>query len=1069
MHKQTHFIAPRRLVWGLLATSLLALSGLGCSGDAGLLPATDDAGAGAEQNTSPDGAAQIVQIAPQGAPLGAACHTAEECESAFCAPSAMGGLCSTPCGAEGCQPGWFCEPSPWLEETEGFCLPAHTLGCRACSEDAECGSDAGRCVAVGGGAQTYCASTCQDGLPCPSGYGCGQLETDGEWLCLPDAGRCVCTGNDEGLARQCASTNDHGTCLGVEVCAGPDGWTSCDAPEPAAEACNGADDNCNGLIDEGYPDTDQDSLKDCVDDDDDGDGIADADDNCPLTPNPGQEDSGGDPAGDACDAASVCGDGVCGADETDCPADCPPPLDDAGSSTSDASSDAGPPAQEDAAADVGPSPDTGGVDAADDGDAEAPSDDTLLSDAEGPVGDTSAVGEDAEGPVDDASLSDVDEATVDTSLPDEDAGEPIDDTSTPEEDTEAPADDTAEPESDVEEPEPFEPFDPIALPYTEDFDAAVSFAEVGWTQWSAAEDNGLWILSLAGDLGEDSHPRFIHDGFATATQHQLISPPLNAEGAAFVTLRFEQAVVAGKSAGGVTLRVLASPDGQAPWSEAWSQALDADAPPHGSVVVDMSGALAGMSSAAIAFEVEASDAEAFIYWDIDTVEVLAAAAPTIAPVSDVTLLAGELFEFGVSVEDADTAAETLSWSLVGAPDFVTLTVDGLGIPTVRVAPDIGDAGTFEVTVQVTDGLFTDAADFTVVVEAVEVPEVGSLTYLVIRDAAGGAGDPVGSKTLELDQSLALFAAGYDSDMVYLEDVSVLWSVTGTLDALQGLDGPQASATFTALTPGSSGTIRVDHLNSSVAGDETGLISVPFPEGGPFSDATSTVHTSQSVIEADGIDSATVVVTLRDAYGTLLTTDHAVSLQTTAGELLGEVVHQPNGTWTQTLRASDVAGLATISANVDGTPLSDDAVVEMIDVENTMDSGTFTIDCTNSSDYTGETVVVDGATLVIDVTDCAPLDLNHLIVNSGTVTHSAAADGQSRGLNLRADSIFVDTGATITGSGKGYPSKTWWNWQSRELANTMAGSHGGFGARGNAPNSEYSVNPVYGNLYAPQTM
>ena len=70
----------------------------------------------------------------------------------------------------------------------------------------------------------------------------------------------------------------------------------------AVESCDGEDNDCDGQVDEGFPDADQDGLPDCWDDDKDGDGVVDAADNCPGTANGGQEDLDGDGLGDACDA-----------------------------------------------------------------------------------------------------------------------------------------------------------------------------------------------------------------------------------------------------------------------------------------------------------------------------------------------------------------------------------------------------------------------------------------------------------------------------------------------------------------------------------------------------------------------------------------------------------------------------------------------------------------------------------------------------------------------------------------------------------------------------------------------
>lgn len=94
-------------------------------------------------------------------------------------------------------------------------------------------------------------------------------------------------------------------CTGIpKVC--PKGCGDCDDNNPSinpasSEKCNGIDDNCNFETDEGFVDTDGDHLSDCIDHDDDEDGIPDDKDNCPLVPNIDQKNSDNDGLGDLCD------------------------------------------------------------------------------------------------------------------------------------------------------------------------------------------------------------------------------------------------------------------------------------------------------------------------------------------------------------------------------------------------------------------------------------------------------------------------------------------------------------------------------------------------------------------------------------------------------------------------------------------------------------------------------------------------------------------------------------------------------------------------------------------------
>lgn len=115
-----------------------------------------------------------------------------------------------------------------------------------------------------------------------------------------------------------------------------DGWFSlngdCDDHDSlsnpnALEICDGKDNNCDGVIDEGF-DADGDSIADCFDNcagisnsdqaDDDGDNVGNVCDNCPNTANSDQTDTDGDSFGDACDTCPTTVDGIANTDASGC-------------------------------------------------------------------------------------------------------------------------------------------------------------------------------------------------------------------------------------------------------------------------------------------------------------------------------------------------------------------------------------------------------------------------------------------------------------------------------------------------------------------------------------------------------------------------------------------------------------------------------------------------------------------------------------------------------------------------------------------------------------------------------
>ena len=94
-----------------------------------------------------------------------------------------------------------------------------------------------------------------------------------------------------------ADDDNDGVSDAAEIAAGSDPLN----PGSKPEVCDGVDNDLNQGIDEGFPDNDQDGLADCVDPDDDNDFVLDAIDNCPFVANADQADADGDGIGNVCD------------------------------------------------------------------------------------------------------------------------------------------------------------------------------------------------------------------------------------------------------------------------------------------------------------------------------------------------------------------------------------------------------------------------------------------------------------------------------------------------------------------------------------------------------------------------------------------------------------------------------------------------------------------------------------------------------------------------------------------------------------------------------------------------
>jgi hypothetical protein len=342
------------------------------------------------------------------------CNDGDDCASGLCVPSAAhgGDVCTVFCDEE-CQLNWQCQGKQVGPDLIYFCNPPDADLCKECETSDQCGAPLDFCVAVGAHETTYCSIHCSSDEDCPTDFACDEVEHQGEMVlqCLPQAGSCVCIGDLDGATEPCVMENEFGKCFGESKCDGPNGWTECDAAtaneevcdgadnncngqvdealdegdctkenefgtctakkvcngeegwhcpatEPSLEicdgidndcngeidesypedglvcdspddpdlcehgywacnfaegeleclddetfeeVCNGVDDDCNGLVDDGFPNNDEDDEADCIDTDDDNDGNLDGQDNCHFVFNPDQSDADQDLEGDACD------------------------------------------------------------------------------------------------------------------------------------------------------------------------------------------------------------------------------------------------------------------------------------------------------------------------------------------------------------------------------------------------------------------------------------------------------------------------------------------------------------------------------------------------------------------------------------------------------------------------------------------------------------------------------------------------------------------------------------------------------------------------------------------------
>jgi len=153
---------------------------------------------------------------------------------------------------------------------------------------------------------------------------------------------------------------------------------------------------------------------------------------------------------------------------------------------------------------------------------------------------------------------------------------------------------------------------------------------------------------------------------------------------------------------------------------------------------------------------------------------------------------------------------------------------------------------------------------------------------------------------------------------------------------------------------------------------------------PVVDAeTSTVTASPEEIPADGESLSTITVSPRDADALLVGPGLSVTLQATAGTLVGSVHDNGNGTYSQNLRSSLMVTEALVSAVADGVAIIQQATVSFSELPPVVDGETSTVTASP------EEIPADGESL--STITVSPRDADALLVGPGlSVTLQATA-------------------------------------------------------------------------------
>jgi adhesin/invasin len=187
--------------------------------------------------------------------------------------------------------------------------------------------------------------------------------------------------------------------------------------------------------------------------------------------------------------------------------------------------------------------------------------------------------------------------------------------------------------------------------------------------------------------------------------------------------------------------------------------------------------------------------------------------------------------------------------------------------------------------------------------------LGSPLKVKVLDGTGAAAQNV-SITFSVQSGNGSFAGA--SSKVVTSDTSGFAQATYTLGTTAGMNSVRATITSAAAV----------YASFSESGTVSGGSAVDY--------SNSTLTLSQASVNANGVNTVTATITVRDAYGNLIPNPMLAVTGSFTGGLgswssSGNFVYSSNGTYTNIFRVGTTAGTSVFSGSIGGTVLSSGAV------------------------------------------------------------------------------------------------------------------------------------------------